>query len=86
MANVSIKNPKGIIEEKIYPVVSKEELEKILTGSQSYEEFSRERKYHYMRSSYIHHYKAMLVEILNIFEFYSDSKSSESILGAIKLV
>ena len=66
MANVSIKNPKGIIEEKIYPVVSKEELEKILTGSQSYEEFSRERKYHYMRSSYIHHYKAMLVEILNI--------------------
>ena len=53
-----------LIEEKIYPVVSKEELEKILTGSQSYEEFSRERKYHYMRSSYIHHYKAMLVEIL----------------------
>ena len=69
IAEISIEHPRGIIEEKIYPKVGKETLANIVTQSQSFSEYYKQRKNHYMRSSYIGHYRRMLSSIVHTLGF-----------------
>ena len=86
IAKVSIDKPEGVIQETIYPVVSKSKLEKIAQLGQTFDEYSRQSRYSYMRSTYVHYYKKMLSFILEIFEFRSNNKTSNSILEGVSLV
>ena len=84
IAEISINNPKGIIEEKIYPKVSKEVLENILKKSRG-EAYYKERKYSHMHSSYAKHYRRMISVIFDNIEFGTNNEY-EPILAAIELI
>ncbi len=84
LAEISINNPKGIIEETIYPSVSKEVLESVLQKSKG-EKYYRKSRFNYMRSSYARHYRRMISTIFDELEFGSISQH-EPILEAINLI
>ena len=86
MATVSIENPKGVIEEKIFPKVGKETLEEIVKKPISFDEYNRQRKYHYMRLSYIKHYRRMLSPIFNNLVFCSNNEKNKPLLKAISII
>ena len=86
IAVVSIEYPKGVIEEKIYPKVGKETLESIVNKPKSFDEYYTERKYHYMRISYIGHYRKILSPILENLKFNSKNPKNHKVLKAIELV
>lgn len=84
LAEISINNPKGIIEQEIYPKVSKEVLEAVLKKSKG-EVYYRERKFGHMRSSYARHYRRMISTIFAELDFGANNEY-EPILEAISLI
>lgn len=86
MAVVSVEHPKGIIEQEIYPKVGKEVLENIAKDLQNFDEYQMHRKYHYMRLSYIKHYRRILYPILDNLTYSSNNAKNNKILKAVELI
>ena len=86
IAVVSVEHPQGVIEEKIYPKVGKEVLDHIANNPIGFDEYHMQRKYHYMISSYMRHYRSTLSLILKNISFSSNNTKSNKILKATNLV
>lgn len=85
IAHASLKAPKGIVEEVIFPKVSREVLQKVV------DEFHAKGSYDYqvhqvMRSSYASHYRKILKPALETLSFCCNNPSHEPILQAIQLI
>lgn len=85
IAHASLKTPKGIVEEVIFPKVSRETLQKVI------DEFHAKGSYEYqvhqvMRSSYASHYRKILKPVLETLSFCCNNPSHEPLLEAIELI
>jgi TnpA family transposase len=86
IAVISVENPEGIIEEKIYPEIGKEILDHIASNPISFDEYYTKRRYYYMSLSYKNHYRRVLNLILNNLVLSSNNAKNNNILKAIKFV
>jgi len=86
IAVVSIKKPKGVIENEIYPAVGEDVLRNIATRPLSFDEYYLQRQYHYMRRSYVNHYRRILAPIVKNLKFSSGNIKNNKVLEAIVLV
>ena len=67
MIDISLKNPDGIIKEKIYSGVGgKEKLEQSKQLQKSSRRLARELEYKHLGSLYNHHYRKYFLSILDI--------------------
>lgn len=86
MAEISVEEPKGIIEEKIYPKVGEETLKELVKESKSFGIPYKKQVYIKVRDSYANHYRQMIPKILEILNFYSNNESYQPIIKAIELI
>ena len=85
MIDISLKNPDGIIKEKIYSGVGgKEKLEQSKQLQKSSRRLARELEYKHLGSLYNHHYRKYFLSILGHFNLHNhvDSKITQ----AVKLI
>lgn len=86
MAELSLKNPEGIIRDVIFPSVNQDLLQDLIKDlSMNNSEF-RGRVYSVMKNSYSRHYRRMLPELLNVLEFRSNNEIHKPVLDALKFV
>jgi TnpA family transposase len=87
LAVLNAKNPKGIIEEKIYPVVSRDKLEAVIEdlqhrGSKWYQDQVREK----MHTTYAYGNRGSLLSILRTLQMSEDQIDYKPILNAIHFI
>ena len=87
LAVLNAKNPKGIIEEKIYPVVSQDKLEAVIEdlqhrGSKWYQDQVREK----MHTTYAYGNRGSLLSILRTLQMSEDQIDYKPILNAIRFI
>jgi TnpA family transposase len=85
MIDISLKNPDGIIKDKIYPGVGgKEKLEKNKQSQKSSRKLARELEYKHLSSLYNHHYRKHFLLILKHFNLRNHVKSKiTDVIGLI---
>ena len=86
VATVSIDYPRGIIEEKIYPKVGRDTLEKIVQAPENFGDYYMKKRYHYMQLSYVRHYRRMISPILKNIEICSKNIKNHKILSSLALI
>ena len=86
LASISIDNPTGTIEEKIYPEVSKETLVNIVKEHNSRGRWYENQVQKKMHSLYSYANRKMLLQLLDAFIFKSNSIEGNALLDAIKLI
>lgn len=86
LASISIDNPAGIIEEKIYPTVSKETLVNIVKEHNSKGKWYENQVQKKMHSLYTYANRKMLLQLLDAFVFKSNSIEGNALLDAIKVI
>lgn len=85
LAMVILEHPDDIIREAIFPVVPKERLEKVLGKNNkkpTYIGLVHDRA----RNSYLHHYRRMLVPVLELLEFNSSNSKYKPIIEALMII
>jgi len=87
LAVLNAKNPKSIIEDKIYPVVSQEKLEEVIKdlqhrGSKWYQDQVREK----MHKTYAYGNRSSLLSILRTLQMFEDQIDYKPILKAIDFI
>ena len=87
LAVLSTENPKGIIEDKIYPTISKEKLEEVILdlqhrGSKWYQDQVREK----MHTTYAYGNRGSLLAIMGTLQMSEDSIDYKPILSAISFI
>lgn len=87
LAILNAKNPKGIIEEKIYPVVPQAKLEEVIEdlqhrGSKWYQDQVRER----MHTTYAYGNRISLLSVLRTLQMFEDHIDYKPILNAIRFI
>jgi TnpA family transposase len=85
IAEASVKAPKGIVEEVIFPKVSRETLQKVIDESHAKGSYNYQ-VHRVMRSSYASHYRKILKPALETLSFCCNNPSQEPILEAIQLI
>jgi TnpA family transposase len=86
LAEASINNPEGIVKKVIFPIIGEETLKKLIKELKN---TSSEYKYKVqtvIKSSYEHHYKRMVPEILDVLEFRSNNNIHYPVLRAMELL
>lgn len=86
MAEISIEEPKGIIEEEIYPEIGEHKLKELVKESKSFNISYKKQVYLKVRGSYANHYRQMIPKILDILVFYSNNDSYKPIINAIEII
>jgi TnpA family transposase len=86
IAVVSINKPKGVIENEIYPAVGEDVLKNIADRPLSFDEYYLQKQYHYMKRSYVNHYRRILALIIKNLKFSSGNTNNNQVLEAIVLV
>lgn len=86
LASVSIDNPTGIIEEKIYSEVSKETLVNIVKEHHSKGKWYENQVQKKMHSLYSYANRKLLLQLLDAFVFKSNSIEGNALLDAIKTI
>lgn len=86
IAVVALSQPEGTVQDVIYPVANKAQLETIVErlgeGGTSF----KQRLHSKMRRSYTHYYRRLLPLMLNALEFRSDNLDLKPLLSAITLL
>jgi TnpA family transposase len=87
LAVLNAKNPKSIIEEKVYPVVSQDKLEEVIEdlqhrGSKWYQDQVREK----MHKTYAYGNRTTLLSVLRTLEIFEDDIDYKSILKALNFI
>lgn len=87
LAILNAKNPKSIIEDKVYPVVPQEKLEAVIEdlqhrGSKWYQDQVREK----MHTTYAYGNRGGLLEIIRTLQLYEDHLDYQPILKAIHFI
>jgi TnpA family transposase len=87
LAETAVENPDGIIQDKIYPKVSKETLEdltkELMCNKGRWYQHQVQKK---MRSLYSHSHRLVLLKLLDRFVFRTNSQVYHGILQAIKFI
>ena len=86
MANTSLKNPSGIIEEILYPVVGGKKRLKALVDELCSKREYNERVYSTIRRSYSSHYRQIIPDILDLIDFRSNNTKYQPLVRAIQVI
>lgn len=84
MAKASVRAPKGIVDEVIYPVVSEKWLQALIQEVENHGGY-KGKVQKAIQSSYRSHYRRMLPELLNNLEFRTTAQH-QPLLGALELL
>lgn len=86
LAGATASNPKGVIEEVIYPLVSQQTLQDIVKEHESSGSNYRQKVYSVMRGSYGYHYRRMVPELLEVLTFRSNNAVHRPLVEALELL
>jgi len=86
IADAAIKQPDGVVREVIYPVASEALLRDYIKEYESKGPLYRRRVHTVMRSSYSHHYRRMVPELMDILEFRTNNDLYRPVVRALQLV
>lgn len=85
IAEAASEHPDGIVRDVIFPIASKETIDKLVTeyrASKSYDE----EVHTAMRGSYSSHYRRMLPKLLDVLDLGSNNEAHRPLLDAIEML
>ena len=86
LAEATVDQPEGIVKEVVYPVVPKKTLEELVAEFKTMGfDFEREVQ-ESMRSSYGHHYRRMLMPVLDALIFQSNNTVHRPVIEALDVL
>jgi TnpA family transposase len=86
LARASLDQPEGLVQDVVYPVVSAKTLEALVAEFEATEfDFDREVQ-EKMRSSYGHHYRRMLLPVLETLRFRSNNAVHRPVIQALEVL
>ena len=85
IAIAAISDPKGVVEDVIFPVVGVTKLQAVVAEYEAKGGLDQ-RIQRVMRGSYASHYRRMLPPLLSVLEFRSNNASWQPILAALQLI
>ena len=86
IAEATVGQPDGVIKEVVYPVVSQRTLEELVAEFKTMGfDFEREVQ-ESMRSSYGHHYRRMLIPVLDAVRFKSNNTVHRPVMEALEVL
>lgn len=86
IAEATLDKPEGLVKDVVYPVVSKSTLQALVKEFKATGPTYREKVYTVMRSSYLHHYRRMVPQILATLEFRSNNEVHRPVISALELL
>ena len=86
IAEVSIDEPNGIIEQVIFPVVSLKTLKDLVAEYKGTGLAYKRRVHNVMRASFANHYRRMIPQLLEVLEFRSNNDLHRPVIGALELL
>jgi hypothetical protein len=86
IAEVSIAEPSGIIEQVIFPVVSLKTLKDLLAEYKGTGLAYKRRVHNVMRASFTGHYRRMIPQLLELLEFRSNNDLHCPVIKALDLL
>ena len=86
IANASLEHPEELVKDVVYPVVSPKTLQAVVKEYKSNSPTYTERVYTVMRSSYLHHYRRMVPQLLSTLEFRSNNDVHRPVILALELL
>lgn len=86
LASVASQNPEGIIQEKIYPVVSKERLGELITDLDHKGKWYQGEVNLKIHSLYATGSRPMLLALLDVFDFQTHLTESKPLLAAVTFI
>ena len=86
IAEASIAEPSGIIEQVIFPVVSIQTLKNLVAEYKSTGLAYKRRVHNVMRSSFANHYRRMIPQLLEMLEFRSNNNQHRPVINALEVL
>lgn len=86
IAEVTLEHPEKLVKEVVYPVVSRKTLQNLVQEFKLKGPTYRQRVHTVMRSSYLHHYRQMVPQLLNTLEFRSNNDQHRPVVNALELL
>jgi len=86
IAEASLEQPEGKVEDVIYRAVSKKTLQDVVKEHKSNGPLYQEKVYTVMRTSYLHHYRRMVPQLLSMLEFRSNNDVYRPLISALDIL
>lgn len=86
IAEASLQQPEGTVEDVVYKAVSKKTLQDVVKEHKSNGPIYQEKVYTVMRTSYLHHYRRMVPQLLTMLEFHSNNDMHRPLVSALELL
>ncbi|SMF80417.1 Tn3 family transposase [Pseudobacteriovorax antillogorgiicola] len=86
VAEAAVSNPKGKVEQVIFPVANENVLKDIVKELKATGPFYRYKVQNVMRASYVHHYRKMVPVILDCLDFCSNNSRHKPVIDGIELI
>lgn len=86
IAEVSIAEPSGVIEQVIFPVVSLKTLKDLVAEYKGTGLAYKRRVHDVMRASFANHYRRMIPQLLEVLEFRSNNDLHRPVIKALELL
>ena len=86
IASASLEHPEEAVKDVVYPVANPKTLQALIREYKSNTPTYQEKVYTVMRSSYLHHYRRMVPQLLSTLEFCSNNNTHRPVISALKLL
>ena len=86
IAEVSVAEPNGVIEQVIFPVVSLKTLKDLVAEYKGTGLAYKRRVHNVMRASFAGHYRRMIPQLLEVLEFRSNNDLHRPVIKALELL
>ncbi len=86
IAEVSIAEPEGVIEQVIFPVVSLKTLKDLVAEYKGTGLAYKRRVHNVMRASFANHYRRLIPQLLEVLEFRSNNDLHRPVIEALELL
>lgn len=86
IAEASLEHPEQLVKDVVYPVVSRKTLQNLVQEFKLKGPTYRERVHTVMRSSYLHHYRQMVPQLLSTLDFRSNNDQHRPVVHALELL
>ena len=86
LALVTAHNPKGVIEDTVYPTVSKEKLLALIDDLKQRGKWYQQQVQSKVHTTYVHGNRTILLSMLNIFQLQDNHKIYKPLLEAVKFI
>ena len=86
IANASLERPEESVKDVVFPVASPQTLSAVVKEFKSNSPTYTERVYTQMRSSYLHHYRRMVPQLLSTLDFRSNNDIHRPVIMALELL